>query len=182
MTLTSAYSYARSYECQLLTPYILILFDGLFNLFTLNLHHDFINQFNTTYSLALFRAFFIYPLYSTFYERLRAQVFMMCLVKYDNNKSYWSVPRDQSQLWHWKFSPFMEVFIWSVASSWLAVVLMTSIISKKSPYKLTTQLRTSRQSSSSERAPMDVRYDMSKINFHEKLETPADCVTDYDKE
>ena len=77
---------------------------------------------------------------------------------------------------------FLEVFIKSLASSWLAMILMTSIISRKYLSKLKTQLSTPKQSSFPERTLMDVRSDTSKIKFHGKLETPSDWVTKYYKE
>ena len=83
---------------------------------------------------------------------------------------------------------FLEVFIKSLASSWLAMILMTSIISRKYPYKLKTQLSTPKQSSFPERALMDVsdltsmRVLSGKLKFHGKLETPSDWVTKYYKE
>ena len=52
----------------------------------------------------------------------------------------------------------------------------------KSPYKQTNQLYTPKQSSSSERALMNARFDPSKFKFHGKLETPADCAVGNDKE
>ena len=55
-------------------------------------------------------------------------------------------------------------------------------IKTKSPYKLTTQILTPKQSSSYERAIMDVRSDLSKIKFHRKFETPAGCFAEYKKE
>ena len=55
-------------------------------------------------------------------------------------------------------------------------------IKTKPPYKLTTQLRTPKQSSSSEIDLMDTRSYPYRLKFHGKLETPADCVTKYDKE
>ena len=55
-------------------------------------------------------------------------------------------------------------------------------LNTKSLYKLTTQLRIPKQSRSSEIYLMEVRSDPPKLKFHGKLETPADCVTKYDKE
>ena len=51
-----------------------------------------------------------------------------------------------------------------------------------SPYKLTTQLRNSKQSSQSERSLMTARSNASAITFHGNLETPSKCITEYDKE
>ena len=53
---------------------------------------------------------------------------------------------------------------------------------KQSPYKLTTQLCTPKKSTSSERSLMDSKSDTSKLKCHGKLDTPADCITGYDKE
>ena len=53
---------------------------------------------------------------------------------------------------------------------------------KKSPYKLTTQLFTPKKASPPKRSLVYVRSDSSKMKFHRKLETLADCVTEYYKE
>ena len=44
----------------------------------------------------------------------------------------------------------------------------------KSPHKLTTQLCNPKQSRSSERSLVGVRYDPPKLKIHGKLDTPAD--------
>ena len=51
----------------------------------------------------------------------------------------------------------------------------------KSPYKLPTRLNTPKQSSSSWKSLINAGLDLPKLKFHGKLETPADCVTEYDK-
>lgn len=55
-------------------------------------------------------------------------------------------------------------------------------LKSQAPYKLTTQLRNPKQSGSSEQSLMDARTDATKLKFHGKLETSADCTTEYDKE
>ena len=98
-------------------------FSNSFYPFPLNLHHNFMIKFNTTSSLENFISFFQHniflcsffnpyfnsiflfltfkpsspPLYCTFYDGLLSQVFLLCLVKKNNNKSHWSLPCDQYQ-------------------------------------------------------------------------------------
>ena len=181
-----------------MTLYILIFFDNFSIIFGFNLHHNFINQFKTTYFLALFRAFFWYKIFlcSFFLAFFWNKVFCwspsslvhihftpplwpvitpsVSALKYDNNKSHWSVPCYQYQSWHCRHPPFMEVLVLYLASLWVSVILMAKIIFKKSPYKLTTQLHVPEQSSLSEIALMDAWSDLSKLKLHGKLDTTSD--------
>ena len=50
------------------------------------------------------------------------------------------------------------------------------------PYKFTTQLRNSKQSSSSEQMLMKRRSDATAITFKGNLEVSETCITEYDKE
>ena len=52
----------------------------------------------------------------------------------------------------------------------------------KLPYKFTTQLRNSKQSSSSEHMLMKRRSDATAITFKGNLEVSDTCITKYDKE
>ena len=52
----------------------------------------------------------------------------------------------------------------------------------KLPYKFTTQLRNSKQSSSSEHMLMKRRSDATAITFKGNLEVSGTCITEYDKE
>ena len=48
------------------------------------------------------------------------------------------------------------------------------------PYKLTTQLRNSKQSSSSERILISARQNDSLVSFKGNLENPSNCTNEYD--
>ena len=50
------------------------------------------------------------------------------------------------------------------------------------PYKLTTQLRNPKQSSSSERILVSARQRAISVTFKGNLETPSNCTNEYDKE
>ena len=50
------------------------------------------------------------------------------------------------------------------------------------PYKLTTQLRNPKQSSSSERILISARQSAASVTFKGNLETPSNCTNEYDKE
>ena len=65
----------------------------------------------------------------------------------------------------------------------MAVILITSMLyEKQKTYKLAMQLLNPKQSSSSERAHMDARSGLPKLNFHLEIGTPTYFVIKYYKE
>ena len=55
-------------------------------------------------------------------------------------------------------------------------------LKSKTPYRLTTQLRNPKHSSSSERILISARQNASSITFKGNLDTPVNCTNEYDKE
>ena len=63
-----------------------------------------------------------------------------------------------------------------------SVLTKDSTLKPANLYKLTTQLRNSKQSSSSERILISARQNASSVSFKGNLETPANCTNEYDKD
>ena len=55
-------------------------------------------------------------------------------------------------------------------------------LKSSTPYRLTTQLRNPKQSSSSERILISARQNTSSITFKGNLDTSANCTNEHDKE
>ena len=96
---TFAYSYACLYKCQLLTVYILILFDNYFYHFVLNLHHKFMIKVNTTSAINLIR------IGDTLTNNWYPMKYFLILSKWVTMLSDWSMKKGSPPQARWKVPP-----------------------------------------------------------------------------
>ena len=72
--------------------------------------------------------------------------------------------------------PIYGMFMWG------SELTIDYTLKSKTPYRLTTQLRNPKQSSSAERIEISARKNVFSITSKGNLDTPVNCINEYDKE